>query len=51
MFHFTGKAVVFDSEQAAIEAIMQETIKEKSVIVIRYEGTTGGAGLPEMYKP
>ncbi|KMV31803.1 dihydroxy-acid dehydratase [Photobacterium swingsii] len=51
MFHFTGKAVVFDSEQAAIEAIMQGAIKEKSVIVIRYEGTTGGAGLPEMYKP
>ncbi|WED29674.1 dihydroxy-acid dehydratase [Vibrio sp. DW001] len=51
MFKFTGKAVVFESEQAAVEAIMNDKIQEGSVVVIRYEGTTGGPGLPEMYKP
>ncbi|MGD8172713.1 dihydroxy-acid dehydratase [Vibrio sp. TRT 21S02] len=51
MHQFTGKAVVFDSEQTAIDAIIANEIKAGSVVVIRYEGTTGGPGLPEMYKP
>ncbi|MDP2573727.1 dihydroxy-acid dehydratase [Vibrio penaeicida] len=51
MFLFTGKAIVFESEQSAIDAIATDQITAGSVIVIRYEGTTGGAGLPEMYKP
>lgn len=51
MFQFSGKAVVFDSEQAAIDAIVANQIVSGSVIVIRYEGPKGGAGLPEMYKP
>ncbi|MGD8111716.1 dihydroxy-acid dehydratase [Vibrio sp. TRT 17S01] len=51
MHQFTGKAVVFDSEQTAIDAIIANEIKVGSVVVIRYEGTTGGPGLPEMYKP
>ncbi|MUI55192.1 dihydroxy-acid dehydratase [Aliivibrio fischeri] len=51
MFTFKGKAVVFDSEISAIEAIMDKKIKKGSVLVIRYEGVKGGPGLPEMYKP
>lgn len=51
MFKFSGKAVVFDSEQAAINAIVANQVVSGSVIVIRYEGPKGGAGLPEMYKP
>ncbi|MGR5145120.1 dihydroxy-acid dehydratase [Photobacterium alginatilyticum] len=51
MFHFSGKAMVFDSEQSTIDAIMRGDIKSGTVVVICYEGTTGGAGLPEMYKP
>ncbi|MEF1256815.1 dihydroxy-acid dehydratase [Vibrio sp. M260112] len=51
MFKFSGKAMVFDSEQAAINAIVANQVVSGSVIVIRYEGPKGGAGLPEMYKP
>ncbi len=47
---FTGQARVFDSEQAANEAISSGEIKEGDVIVIRYEGPKGGPGMREMYK-
>ena len=48
---FVGTAVCFDSEEAAMKAIMSEKIKLKSVIVIRYEGPKGGPGMREMLAP
>lgn len=41
-------ARVFDSEEAASEAIMQNTIKAGDCIVVRYEGPKGGPGMREM---
>ena len=43
-----GPARVFDSEEAAFEAVQQQSIKPGDVIVIRYEGPNGGPGMREM---
>jgi dihydroxy-acid dehydratase len=48
MRQFTGKARVFDSEDAANEAIMGAKIKAGDFIIIRYEGPAGGPGMREM---
>ncbi|MCM8793609.1 MAG: dihydroxy-acid dehydratase, partial [Candidatus Omnitrophica bacterium] len=48
---FRGKAKVFDSEESAMKFILQRKIKEKTVIVIRYEGPKGGPGMREMLAP
>ena len=48
---FSGPARVFDSEEAMIRAVEQNTIKKGDVIVIRYEGPKGGPGMPEMLAP
>ena len=48
---FEGNARVFDSEDAANEAIKNKQIKAGDVIVIRYCGPKGGPGMPEMLKP
>ncbi len=47
----TGPARVFDSEDAAMEAIMARKIKDGDVMVIRYEGPRGGPGMREMLSP
>jgi dihydroxy-acid dehydratase len=47
----TGPARVFDSEPAAMEAIMAKRIRSGDVIVIRYEGPRGGPGMREMLSP
>lgn len=44
----TGPARVFDSEEEATEAVLNDEIKQGDVIVIRYEGPKGGPGMPEM---
>jgi len=51
MLQFRGKAKVFDSEEAAMKAIMNSQIKEGMVVVIRYEGPRGGPGMREMLAP
>jgi dihydroxy-acid dehydratase len=51
MFVFRGKARVFDSEEAAMAAIMGGKIRPGSVVVIRYEGPRGGPGMREMLSP
>jgi len=51
MLVFEGKAKVFDSEDAAIEAIVGKKIKDGDVVVIRYEGPKGGPGMKEMLNP
>jgi dihydroxy-acid dehydratase len=50
MIH-SGPARVFDSEEAATEAIRKRSIKKGDVIVIRYEGPRGGPGMREMLTP
>jgi dihydroxy-acid dehydratase len=45
---FEGPARVFDSEEAAFEAVQAGAIQEGDVIVIRYEGPKGGPGMREM---
>ena len=39
-----GPARVFDSEEAAFEAVQRQAIKPGDVVVIRYEGPSGGPG-------
>ena len=48
---FTGKAIVFESEQTANEGIKNSEVQKGDVVVIRYEGPKGGPGMPEMLKP
>jgi dihydroxy-acid dehydratase len=47
----TGPARVFDSEPAALKAILAKRIKPGDIIVIRYEGPKGGPGMQEMLAP
>ena len=48
---FTGKAVCFNSQDEAIEGIINGKVKEGHVVVIRYEGPKGGPGMQEMLSP
>ncbi|NQV04202.1 MAG: dihydroxy-acid dehydratase [Candidatus Omnitrophica bacterium] len=48
---FTGKAKVFDSEEGAMAAILKGKVKKGDVLVIRYEGPSGGPGMREMLSP
>ncbi len=47
----TGPARVFDSEPAALDAILARSIMPGDVMVIRYEGPKGGPGMQEMLAP
>jgi len=51
MMRFTGKAAVFNREEEAMKAILGGKIKGGEVIVIRYEGPSGGPGMREMLAP
>jgi dihydroxy-acid dehydratase len=48
---FTGRARVFEREETALAAILAGRIRAGDVIVIRYEGPTGGPGMREMLSP
>ncbi len=48
---FIGPARVFESQDAAVEAILADRIKAGDVVVIRYEGPRGGPGMQEMLYP
>ena len=48
---FSGPARVFESQDAAVNAILTNKIKEGDVVVIRYEGPRGGPGMQEMLYP
>jgi dihydroxy-acid dehydratase len=48
---FSGKAIVFDSEEKALQAILTDKVKKGHVIVIRMEGPKGGPGMREMLSP
>ena len=51
MRHHSGPARVFESEEAAVEAILGSAVDEGEVLVIRYEGPKGGPGMREMLAP
>jgi dihydroxy-acid dehydratase len=48
---FTGRAIVFEGEEAALDAILKGRVKAGHVIVIRNEGPVGGPGMREMLSP
>ena len=47
---FTGKAVIFENEQDALDGIRALKVHEGDVVVIRNAGPRGGPGMPEQYK-
>ncbi|MBQ7622869.1 MAG: dihydroxy-acid dehydratase [Bacteroidales bacterium] len=51
IFHFEGKARVFDSQEAACDGILGGAVKAGDVVVITYEGPKGGPGMQEMLYP
>ncbi|GAA1547473.1 dihydroxy-acid dehydratase [Actinomadura kijaniata] len=51
LWTFTGPAVVFESQDDAVEGILGGKVKEGDVVVIRYEGPRGGPGMQEMLYP
>ncbi len=51
LLNFTGKAVVFESQEAAVTAILGDRVGPGDVVVIRYEGPRGGPGMQEMLYP
>jgi len=51
MRHFRGTALCFDSEEAAMEAILADRIPDGSWVIVRYEGPRGGPGMREMLSP
>ncbi|MFD7509424.1 dihydroxy-acid dehydratase [Streptomyces sp. NPDC059853] len=48
---FTGPAVVVESQEQAVDAILGKRVKEGDVVVVRYEGPKGGPGMQEMLYP
>jgi dihydroxy-acid dehydratase len=51
MYDFTGPARVFDSQDSAVEGILNGNVQAGEVVVIRYEGPAGGPGMQEMLYP
>ncbi len=51
MMRFQGSAIVFNSEEEAMKAILRGIVKSGHVVVIRYEGPKGGPGMREMLSP
>ena len=48
---FRGRAKTFNSEETALQAILNDKIQKGDVLVIRYEGPKGGPGMREMLSP
>lgn len=48
---FTGKAIVFESQEDAVSGILGGKVKAGHIVVIRYEGPKGGPGMQEMLYP
>lgn len=51
IFHFKGTAKVFESQDDAVEGILNDKVKAGDVVVITYEGPKGGPGMQEMLYP
>jgi dihydroxy-acid dehydratase len=48
---FSGPARVFESQEDAVTGILDKSVQEGEVVVIRYEGPKGGPGMQEMLYP
>jgi dihydroxy-acid dehydratase len=48
---FTGRARIFESQDAAVDAVLADKIVPGDVVLIRYEGPKGGPGMQEMLYP
>ena len=51
LFVFRGRAKVFESQEQAMNGILNDEVKAGDVVVIRYEGPKGGPGMQEMLYP
>lgn len=51
MLKHTGPARIYESQEDAVEGIMNGEVQDGDVVVIRYEGPKGGPGMPEMLSP
>jgi dihydroxy-acid dehydratase len=51
MMNFVGRARCFDSEEGAMQALMNGQVVAGDIVVIRYEGPKGGPGMREMLAP
>ena len=51
LWRFSGPAVVFESQESAVEGILGGQVKPGDVVIIRYEGPSGGPGMQEMLYP
>ncbi|MGD7002345.1 dihydroxy-acid dehydratase [Corynebacterium halotolerans] len=51
LWHFSGPARVVDSQEAAVSMILKREVQAGEVVVIRYEGPSGGPGMQEMLHP
>lgn len=51
MMEFSGPAVIFESQEKALDGILKGKVKDGDVVVIRYEGPRGGPGMQEMLSP
>ena len=51
IFHFKGKAKVFESQEDAVDGILGGKVQAGDVVVITYEGPKGGPGMQEMLYP
>ncbi|GAA4950605.1 dihydroxy-acid dehydratase [Streptomonospora halophila] len=51
LYTFTGPAKVFESQEDAVDGILNKRIEPGDVVVIRYEGPKGGPGMQEMLYP
>lgn len=51
LFGFKGPALIFESQEEAVDGILNGVVKEGDAVVIRYEGPKGGPGMQEMLYP
>ena len=51
IWNFTGKAIVFESQEDAVDGILGGKVNAGDVVIIRYEGPKGGPGMQEMLYP
>jgi dihydroxy-acid dehydratase len=51
LFKYKGPAIIFESQEEAVDGILNGSVKEGDAVVIRYEGPKGGPGMQEMLYP
>ncbi len=51
LYTFDGKAILYNSQEEAVEGILSGEVQKGHVVVIRYEGPKGGPGMQEMLYP